>query len=160
MKALQRLGALQHRDYRLYFGGQLISQCGTWMQTIGQSWLVLQLTDSPLKLGLVTALQWLPTLLLSLVAGTIADRLPKRKLLVVTQSIQMLLAFALFGLVTANIVQFWHVAIAAACLGMATAFDMPARQAFVVEMVGKEDLGNAIVLNSTMMNGARLVGPA
>lgn len=160
MPKASKLGALQHRDYQLYFAGQLVSQCGTWMQTVGQSWLVLQLTDSPFKLGLVTALQWLPTLLFCLVTGAIADRLPKRKLLIATQSTQMLVAFSLFSLVTTGTVQYWHVAIAATCLGMASAFDMPARHAFIVEMVGKEDLGNAIVLNSAMMNGARLIGPA
>ncbi|MGE5509580.1 MAG: MFS transporter [Chitinophagales bacterium] len=160
MGSSHRMGALRHRDYRLYFGGQLISQCGTWMQSVGQSWLVLQLTHSPFKLGLVTALQWLPTLVFGLVAGALVDRLPKRRLLLVTQTAQMLVAFSLFGLVAAGAVQYWHVVIAATCLGLANAFDMPLRQSFIVEMVGKEDLGNAIVLNSAMMNGARLVGPA
>ncbi|MGE5553312.1 MAG: MFS transporter [Betaproteobacteria bacterium] len=154
------LRALRHRDYRLYFAGQLVSQCGTWMQSVGQSWLVLQLTDSALKLGLVTSLQWLPTLLFCLVAGAVVDRLPKRRLLLVTQATQMLVAFALFALVATGTIQYWQVAVAAFCLGLANAFDMPARQAFIVEMVGKEDLGNAIVLNSAMMNGARLLGPA
>ena len=130
------------------------------MQSVGQSWLVLQLTDSALKLGLVTALQWLPTLLFCLVAGAVVDRLPKRRLLVVTQTTQMLVAFALFALVATGAIQYWQVAVAAAFLGLANSFDMPARQAFVVEMVGREDLGNAIALNSAMMNGARLLGPA
>ncbi len=152
--------ALRHRNFRLFFAGQLVSLSGTWMQSIAQGWLVLQLTNSAFLLGVVSALQFLPVLLFSLFGGVVADRFPKRRLLLVTQSCAMVLAFALAVLTSAGLVQVWHVMILATLLGVVNAVDMPTRQAFVVEMVGKEDLMNAIALNSSLFNGARVIGPA
>jgi MFS family permease len=140
----------------------LISLCGTWMQSVGQSWLIVRLTDSAFLLGLIATLQFLPTLLFALVGGALADRLPKRKALLFTQGTMMLLAFILAALVLTGTVQYWHVAVLAALLGLTNTLDVPLRQAFTVEMVGgsKADLGNAVALNSAIFNGARLVGPA
>ncbi|WP_264843766.1 MFS transporter [Caldinitratiruptor microaerophilus] len=154
------LRALRHRDFRLFWTGQLVSLVGTWMQSVGQSWLVLELTGSPLKLGLIGTLQFTPMLLFSLFAGAITDRLPKRRLILRTQTALMVLAFVLSALVWSGRVQYWHVAVLATLLGVVNTVDMPARQAFIVDMVGKEDLMNAIALNSAMFNGARIVGPA
>jgi MFS family permease len=152
--------ALNHRDYRLFFFGQLVSLIGTWMQSVGQSWLVLELTQSPFKLGLIGTVQWTPVLLFSLVAGAVVDRLHKRRVLVITQTTLMLLAFILSALVWTGRVQYWHILALAAVLGVVNTLDMPARQAFVVDMAGKDDLVNAIALNSAIFNGARIVGPA
>lgn len=153
--------ALHHRNYRLFWFGQLVSLIGTWMQNLAQAWLVLSLTRSdPLALGTVSALQFLPVLLFSLFTGVVADRYPKRKLLLITQTSSMLLAVVLGTLTTLGVVQVWHIYITAFLLGLANAFDMPTRQAFVSEMVGKEDLMNAVALNSTIFNAARVVGPA
>jgi MFS family permease len=152
--------ALGHRNFRLFFVGQFISLVGTWMQRIAQAWLVLNLTHSPFRLGLVGALQWLPVLFLSLVGGVVADRVSKRSLLVVTQSAQMMQAFALGALVLTGTVQYWHVVVLACALGFTSAFDIPTRQAFVFEMVEGEHTMNAVALNSTIFNGARLFGPA
>ncbi|HEV2357069.1 MAG TPA: MFS transporter [bacterium] len=152
--------ALRHRNFRLFFVGQFISLVGTWMQRIAQAWLVLNLTHSPFLLGLVGALQWLPVLFLSLVGGVIADRVSKRSLLVVTQSAQMIQAFILGLLVLTGTIQYWHVVVLACALGFTSAFDIPTRQAFVFDMVEGEDTMNAIALNSTIFNGARLFGPA
>jgi MFS family permease len=154
------LGALAHRDFRVFWIGQLVSLVGTWMQSVSQSWLVLELTGSPFKLGLVGTLQFAPMLLFSLVAGVIADRVRKRRLLIITQSALLVQAFALAILVAAGHVQYWHVAVLAVVYGIANTVDVPARQAFVVEMVGKEDLTSAIALNSASFNVARVVGPA
>ena len=154
------LRALAHRDFRLFLSGQLISLIGTWMQTVAQAWLVLELTSSPFKLGLLGALQFGPMLCFSFVAGAIADRLPKRRVLIGTQTALMIQAFLLSFLTWAGHVQYWHVAVLAACYGLAFTLDMPTRQAFIVEMVSKDDLPNAIALNSAMFNGARMVGPA
>ncbi|HMA37015.1 MAG TPA: MFS transporter [Chloroflexia bacterium] len=154
--------ALRHRNYRLFFFGQLVSLIGTWMQSVAQGWLVLQLAgkNADLVLGLTSALQFAPVLLLSVLGGTLADRLPKRNMLVVTQSIMMVLALVLGVLNQTGVVQVWHVLVLAALLGATNAIDMPTRQAFVVEMVGKEDLMNSIALNSSVFNAARIVGPA
>ncbi len=152
--------ALRHRNFRLFFIGQFISLIGTWMQRIAQAWLVLNLTHSPFLLGLVGALQWLPVLFLSLVGGVIADRVSKRSLLVVTQSAQMVQAFVLGLLVLTGAIQYWHVVVLACALGFTSAFDIPTRQAFVFEMVEGEDTMNAVAMNSTIFNGARLFGPA
>lgn len=152
--------ALRHRNYRLFWFGQMISLIGTWMQNVAQGWLVYQLSNSPLALGLVGFAGSLPVLLFSLLAGVAADRFPKRNLLLVTQTGLMLSALTLSFLTWSGYVQVWHVALLAICSGLANAFDAPTRQAFVVEMVGKEDLMNAIGLNSTIFNLARLVGPA
>jgi MFS family permease len=151
--------ALRHRNYRLFFAGQLVSLIGTWMQSVAQGWLVYQLTGSALALGLVSAAGQAPVLLLSLPAGALADRVAKRRLLVVTQSALGLCALLLGALVAAHLVQPWHVAVVAALSGIANAFDMPTRQSFVVEMVGEEDLLNAIALNSAVFHGARIIGP-
>ncbi|HYK84158.1 MAG TPA: MFS transporter [Ktedonobacteraceae bacterium] len=151
--------ALRHRNFRLFWFGQLISLMGTWMQSIGQSWLVLELTHSAWLLGLVGALQFLPVMLLSLFGGVLADRLPKRKVLLFTQSSALIQAVILWILVATGSVQLWHVLALAALLGLTNALDMPTRQAFVVEMVGRDDLPNAIALNSSLFNMARIVGP-
>src|SRR2546426_2984593 len=151
--------ALRHRNFRLFWFGQLISLIGTWMQSIGQAWLVLELTHSAWLLGVVGALQFLPVMLLSLFGGVLADRLPKRKVLLFTQSFAMLQAVLIWALVASGQVHIWHVLVLAALLGLTNSLDMPTRQAFVVEMVGREDLPNAIALNSSLFNMARIVGP-
>jgi MFS family permease len=152
--------ALKHRNYRLFFFGQLISLIGTWMQNLAQGWLVLKLTNSVLDLGVVTALQFTPLLFFTLFGGVLADRLPKRKTLLATQSTAMVLAFILALLTTLEVVQVWHVYILATLLGLVNALDVPTRQAFVPEMVGKKDLMNAVALNSSVFNAARAIGPA
>jgi len=152
--------ALRHRDFRLFFLGQLVSLIGTWMQSLAQSWLVLILTHSALALGIVGALQFLPVLLLSAFGGLIADRAPRRNVLLGTQTAQMILAFVLAVLTAQGRETFTIVLVLALLLGIANAIDMPTRQAFVVELVGPEDLANAIALNSALFNAARLVGPA
>jgi MFS family permease len=152
--------ALRHRNYRLFYTGQSISLSGTWMQTIAQAWLVLQITDSKVALGTVTMLQFLPITIFVLFAGVIADRVPKRNFLVGTQLLAMVQALTLAALVWSGYVQLWHVYALALVLGLANAFDQPVRQSFIIEMVGREDLMNAVALNSGMFNGARLIGPA
>lgn len=152
--------ALRHRNFRLFWCGQLISLIGTWMQGLGQQWLVYVLTGSALKLGIVSAFQFLPVLLFSLFGGVVVDRVPKRTLIICTQIASLLLALILGLLTWAGVVQIWHVYLLAFLLGTVNAFDMPARQAFVVEMVGREDLMNAIALNSSIFNGSRVLGPA
>jgi MFS family permease len=152
--------ALQHHNFQLYFGGQLISVAGTWMQIIAQGWLVYQISHSELTLGIVGFASALPALLVSPWGGVVVDRVPKRSLLVVTQATAMLLAFILAALSFMGVVQVWHIVLLAGGLGFVNAFDGPGRQAFVVEMVGREDLTNAIAMNSMMFNSARIVGPA
>jgi MFS family permease len=152
--------ALKYRNYRLWFMGQLASLIGTWMQTTAQGFLVFQLTHSPAYLGYVGFAAGIPTWLLMLFAGVLADRVPRRNLLVVTQTTMMILAFILAALTFAGLVQPWHIVLLAFLLGIANAFDAPARQAFVLEMVGREDLANGIALNSTMFQSATVVGPA
>ena len=152
--------ALQHRNYQLFFAGQLTSLTGTWMQSVAQSWLVYRLTGSAVLLGVVGFSSQIPVLLLAPVGGSIADHHNRRRMLIATQTASMLLAFILAALTLAERVQVWHVVVLAAMLGVVNAFDIPGRQAFVVDMVGKEDLLNAIALNSSMVNGARIVGPA
>ena len=154
------LRSLQHRDFRLFLAGQLVSLVGTWMQSVAQAWLVLELTDSAFKLGVISALQFAPMLFFSIPAGAFADRLPKRRMLFATQTALMLQAFALALLCWSGHAQYWHVAVLAACYGVATTLDVPVRQAFFVEMVGKPDLHNAIALNSAVFNAARMLGPA
>ena len=158
--SLRVWNAFRHRNYRLFFAGQLVSLIGTWMQSVGQGWLVLILTDDPFVLGLVAAAQFLPVLILGLFGGLIADYLPKRRTLVATQVAQMLLAASLAVLTATGSVQVWHVLVLALLLGVTNAIDMPTRQSFVVEMVGREDIGNAVGLNSAMFNAGRIVGPA
>jgi MFS family permease len=152
--------AFRHRNYRLFFAGQLISLVGTWMQQLAQAWLVLELTRDPFILGLVTALAFLPVLVLGLFGGVIADALPKRQTLIATQVVQMVLAFTLFGLVVSGAIEVWHILVLATLLGITNAVDMPTRQAFTVEMVGRDDVANAVALNSAIFNGARIIGPA
>jgi MFS family permease len=156
---LRTFVALRHRNFRLFWFGQLISLVGTWMQSIGQAWLVLELTHSAWLLGIVGALQFLPVMLFSLFGGVLADRLPKRKVLLFTQSSAMLQATILWILVATGHVQIWEVLALASLLGLTNSIDMPTRQAFVAEMVGREDLPNAIALNSSLFNMARVVGP-
>jgi MFS family permease len=160
MRFPRALRALDHRDFRLFWAGQLVSLVGTWMQSVGQSWLVLELTDSPLRLGIIGALQFTPVLFLSFLAGAVTDRFPKRVLVVGTQLSLMCVAFTLGLLVWSRVIQYWHVAVLATCVGVVNALDMPARQSLVAELVGPDDLVNAIALNSAMFNGARIVGPA
>lgn len=151
--------ALRHRNYRLFFFGQMISLIGTWMQTTAQAWLVLELTHSAWLLGLVGALQFLPVMVLSLFGGVLADRLPKRTALLFTQSFALVQATVMWILVATGTVQIWHIMILAALLGLTNSLDMPTRQAFVVEMVGREDLPNGVALNSSIFNMARVLGP-
>jgi MFS family permease len=154
------LRALRHRNYRLFFGGQWISLIGTWMQQVAQAWLVLQLTNDPLWLGLVSVAQFGPVIVFGLFGGLIADQWPKRRTLLATQTSAMLLAFALFLLTVTGTVEVWQVMILAALLGTTNAIDMPTRQAFAVEMVGREDVTNAVGLNSAVFNASRILGPA
>ncbi|MEO8284858.1 MAG: MFS transporter [Chloroflexota bacterium] len=154
------LRALGHRNFRLYWSGQLVSLVGTWMQTIARGWLVLELTHSAFWLGMVGLANSLPVLILSLWAGTIVDSVSKRALVMWTQAISMVSAFVLAGLTLTQTVQVWHVIAISLLLGTVFAFDAPARQSFTVEMVGKEDLMNAVALNSSIFNGARVAGPA
>jgi MFS family permease len=152
--------ALGHRNYQLFFFGQLISLIGTWMQTVAQAWLVYRLTGSASLLGLVGFSSQIPVFLLATVGGTVADRVNRHRILVATQSSAMTLAFILSALTLTSEVRVWHIFVLSALLGVVNAFDIPARQSFVVEMVGREDLTNAIALNSSMFNGARFIGPA
>jgi MFS family permease len=151
---------MRHRNFRLWFIGQLISLVGTWMQTIAQNWLVYQLTGSARDLGLVSFVGAIPLVPLTLYAGAIADRFSKRRIIFLMQGTMMVLAFVLAALCLAGVVQVWHVLLLAFLLGAAQALDTPARQAFVIELVGKEDLANAIALNSGIFHGARVIGPA
>ncbi|WP_442778656.1 MFS transporter [Actinomadura sp. WAC 06369] len=153
--------SLRNRNYRLFATGQVVSNTGTWMQRIAQDWLVLELTrSSGTALGITTGLQFLPLLLFGLWGGVIADRYPKRRVLMITQVSMGALALVLGLLAITGTAQVWHVYVLAFGLGMATVVDNPTRQAFAVEMVGRRDLPNAIALNSAIFNGARLVGPA
>ena len=154
------LRAFRHRNYRLFYAGQGVSLVGTWMQQVAQAWLVLQLTHDPLWLGLITAAQWVPVLFFGLFAGVLADSLPKRPTLIAVQTAMMLLALLLWALVVSGSVQLWMIFVIAVLLGVANAIDMPVRQAFGIELVGREDLVNAVALNSAMFNGARVIGPA
>jgi MFS family permease len=152
--------SLAHRNFRLFFGGQLVSLVGTWMQTVAQGWLVLTLTDDPVALGIVTACQFLPVLVFGLFGGVIADALPKRPTLIVTQVVALGLALTLGLLTATETVQVWMVYLLALGLGFVNAVEMPVRQSFVVEMVGRSDVANAVALNSATFNLARVVGPA
>ena len=152
--------AFQHRNYRLFFGGQAISLVGTWMQQVAQAWLVLELTHDPIWLGIVSAAQFIPVIVLGLFAGVAADALPKRKVLIATQVAMMVLAAILAVLVVTSVVEVWMILVLAFLLGIANAVDMPVRQAFSIELVGRGDIGNAVALNSAMFNGARVIGPA
>ena len=153
-------GALAHRNFRLFFIGQGISLVGTWMQNVGEGWLILTLTNSPFYVGLTAALSSLGVLLFSLYAGVVADRVDKRRVIIFMQLAFMIEAFTVAILVWTGVIAVWQVLVLATVLGIASAFDIPMRQSFIVEMVGKDDLMNAIALNSSLFNGARVIGPA
>ncbi len=158
--AHQTFASLRVRNYRLYFVAQLISVSGTWMQSVAQAWLVLRLTGSGVALGIVVGLQFLPMLLFGPVGGLAADRFDKRRVLYATQSAGGLLALTLGVLVVSHTVELWQVFVLATLLGVVNLFDNPARQTFVIEMVGRDDLPNAVSLNTVVMNASRVVGPA
>jgi MFS family permease len=152
--------ALRHRNFQLFFSGQLISLTGTWMQTVAQSWLVYQMTGSSLKLGAVGFASQIPVFLVAPIGGMVADRVNRHKVVISTQIASMILAFTLAALTLTHRVRVPHIFVLAALLGIVNAFDIPGRQSFLVDMVGREDLMNAIALNSSMFNGARVIGPA
>jgi MFS family permease len=156
----QAFASLKYRNYRLWFMGQLASLVGTWMQTTAQGFLVYQLTSSAAFLGYVGFASGVATWLFTLYGGVISDRMSRRTLMIITQTAMMILAFALAALTFARLIQPWHIIVLAFLLGVANAFDAPARQSFVLEMVPREDMTNAIALNSTMFNSATAVGPA
>jgi len=153
-------GALRHRNFRLYWSGQVVSLVGTWMQSVSQPWLVLELGGSALQVGTVIALQFAPALFLAPLGGVLADRFDKRGLLLVTQAAAMIQAATLFALTFSGQIEIWHIQLLALMLGVSSAFDMPVRQSFVAEVVPREDLLQAIALNSASFNLARVVGPA
>ncbi len=152
--------AFQNRNYKLYFSGQLISLTGTWLQVVAQGWLVLKLTNSAYYLGLIAALSTLPSLFLTMFGGVIVDQFPKRRILILTQTSSMILAFVLGFLTVFKIITVWEIGIIAFLLGVVNAIDAPARQSFVPEIVNKEQLASAIALNSSMFNAARVIGPS
>ena len=156
----RNLGALRHRNYRLYFIGQLISTIGTWMQSVAMPWLALQLTHDAFHVGLVLATQFAPMLIAGQFGGLLADRFPKRRILVCTQAVSMIPAFAMYFLTASGLAQYWMVLVAALTVGCINVVDVPSRQAFIIEMVGREDLLNAIALNSTIFNGSAVIGPS
>ena len=159
MSANQRFSALQERDFRLFWYGQIISLSGTWMQSVAQSWLVYSLTKSPLYLGIVASVASLPILFLALIGGLVADRYPKRNILILTQTLSVVPALLLGVLTETKTVTIVHVGLLAAFLGIVNAFDVPARQAFLAEVVARSSITNAIGLNSAAFNGARIIGP-
>src|SRR5271167_2260437 len=152
--------ALRHRNFQLFFAGQLISLVGTWMQTVAQSWLVYRMTGSTLLLGTVGFASQIPVFIIAPIGGIVADRNNRQRVVIATQTASMILAFILAFLTLTGRVQVWQIMVLAAGLGVVNAFDIPARQAFLIDMVGREDLLNAIALNSSMFNGARIIGPA
>ena len=154
------LGALRHRNYRLFLTGQIISTVGTWMQSVAMPWLALELTHSGLLVGLVLAAQFLPVLVGGPLAGVVADRYRKRNVLLATQSLFTIPSFALFAISATGHAQYWMVVVAAFATGTINLFDVPTRQAFVIEMVGRQDLMNAIALNSSVFNASAVIGPA
>jgi len=154
------LRALRHRNFQLFFSGQFVSLCGTWMQSVAQDWLVYRLTGSALLMSLVAFAGQIPVLLLSPVAGIVADRRNRQYTVIATQTFSMLIALTLAALTLLKVVKVWEIVILATSLGIVNAFDVPARQSFIIEMVGREDLLNAIALNSSMYNAARVIGPA
>ena len=154
------LRALKHRNFQLFFSGQLLSLIGTWMQNVAQSWLVYRLTGSSLLLGTVGFAGQIPMFLLAPIGGAVADRHSRQRIVIATQALAMVLALTLAALTLMGHVQVWQIIVLAVLLGIVNAFDIPARQAFIVQMVGKQDLLNAIALNSSMFNSARVIGPA
>ena len=160
LKWAKTLRALRHRNFQLFFSGQLISLTGTWMQSVAQAWLVYSMTKSALLLGSVGFASQIPVFLFAPFGGITADRVNRQRLVIVTQTCSMILAGILAWLTLSGRVHVWHIFLLAGLLGVVNAFDIPGRQAFLIDMVGKEDLMNAIALNSSMFNGARVVGPA
>ena len=160
MKLPATLRALEYRNFQLFFGGQLISLIGTWMQNVAQAWLVYRLTNSSFLLGGIGFAGQIPVFLIAPVGGIVADRYSRHRVVVVAQTAAMVLAFILAALVLTHTVQVWHIFVLAALLGVVNAFEIPGRQSFFVEMVGREDLMNAIALNSSIFNASRIVGPA
>jgi len=154
------LRALRHRNFQLFFSGQLISLTGTWMQSVAQAWLVYSMTKSALLLGTVGFASQIPVFLVAPFGGITADRVNRQRLVIATQTCSMILAGILAWLTLSGRVHVWHIFLLAGLLGVVNAFDIPGRQAFLIDMVGKEDLMNAIALNSSMFNGARVIGPA
>jgi MFS family permease len=154
------LRALRHRNFQLFFSGQLISLTGTWMQSVAQAWLVYRLTGSALLLGTVGFASQIPVFLFAPLGGITADRVNRQRLVIATQTTSMILAGILAWLTRSGHIQVWHIFLLAGLLGVVNAFDIPGRQSFLIDMVGKEDLMNAIALNSSMFNGARVIGPA
>jgi len=154
------LRALRSRDFRLFFAGQLISLIGTWLQNVAESWLVYRLTGSSVKLGLVSFCSLIPVFIMSPAGGIVADRFSRRHVIIATQTASMILAFVLSILTLTGLVRIWHLFVLAALLGVVNGFDIPARQAFIIDMVGRADLMNAIALNSAMFNASRTLGPA
>jgi MFS family permease len=155
-----RFRAMQHRNFQLFIAGQLISLIGTWMQTTAQLWLVYKLTGSAALLGVFGFASQVPMLFLSSIGGYVGDRYDRQRSVIATQTCSMILAFALAALTLTHLIREWEVIVIAFLVGIVNAFDVPIRQAFFVQMVGKEDLPNAIALNSSIFNGARVVGPA
>ncbi len=153
------LRALRHRNFQLFFGGQMISLTGTWMQSVAQAWLVYRLTKSPLLLGSVGFASQIPVFLFAPVGGITADRTNRQRLVIATQTASMILA-GILAFLTLTHIEVWEIFVLAGLLGVVNAFDIPGRQSFLIDMVGKEDLMNAIALNSSMFNGARVIGPA
>lgn len=160
LRLQETFASLKHYNYRLWFFGQMVSLMGTWMQSTAQGYLIYQLTGSPVYLGLVGFVGGMPALLFTLFGGVIADRISRRNMMVITQTSMLVLAFVLAVLAFTNVVQPWHILLLAFLLGIANAFDAPARVAFVTELVSREDMTNAIALNSTMFNIATVVGPS
>jgi MFS family permease len=152
--------ALKHRNFQLFFSGQIISLVGTWMQTVAEAWLVYRMTGSSVLLGVLGFVSQIPIFLLSPLAGLVADRWPRQRVVIATQASSMTLAFTLATLTLTGHIRVWEIIGLATLLGTVNAFDVPARQSFLIEMVGREDLLNAIALNSSMFNGARVAGPA
>src|SRR5580704_4075935 len=152
--------ALRHRNFQLFFSGQIISLVGTWMQTVAEAWLLYRLTHSSVLLGVLGFVSQIPIFLLSPLAGLAADRWPRHRVVIATQIASMMLAFTLAALTMTGRIRVWEIIVLATMLGIVNAFDVPARQSFLIEMVGREDLLNAIALNSSMFNGARVAGPA
>lgn len=156
----QTFSALKHRNFRLWFGGQVISLIGTWMQATAQGFLLYELTGSPVMLGLAGFSSGIPIWLFSLFSGMVSDRFPRKKVIMITQASMMVLGFTLAVLAFTNLVQPWHIVVLAFLLGTANAFDAPARQSFVVDMVPREELTNAIALNSSVFNLGTIIGPS
>jgi MFS family permease len=152
--------SLRHWNFRVFWTGQVVSLVGTWMQQVAQGWLVLEITGDPLALGIVAACQFVPVMIFGLFAGVFADALPKRNTLIGAQAVMLVLALILGGLTATGTVQVWHVYVLASMVGLVNALEMPVRQSFAVEMVGREDLVNAVALNSAAFNGSRIIGPA